>query len=75
VDLVHHTWTTEGTDPRWTGPWPAERGSPELDLAAALGHSGSPTVAQQQEGCTGNPSRASTGHGRQHGDQAMAVKR
>jgi hypothetical protein len=50
-------------------------GSPELGLATAPGHSGSPAVVQRKEGCTGSPSQASKGHTQLRGDWAMMVKR
>jgi hypothetical protein len=75
VDSVHHPWTAEGTGPRWTGPWPAEGGSLELGLAAAPGHGGSSAVVQQEEGCTGSPSRASPSHGRRRCNWATVVKK
>jgi hypothetical protein len=56
-------------------PWPAEGGSPELSLATALGHGGSPEVAQRGEGCTGSPFRASPGHGWQCGGRVTVVKK
>jgi hypothetical protein len=75
MDSVHHPWTTKGAGPWWTGPCPVEGASPELSLAAALGHSSSPVVAQRKEGCTGSPSWASPGRGWWCGDRAMAVKK
>jgi hypothetical protein len=56
-------------------PWPVERGSSELGLAAAPGHSGSPEVEQRGEGCTGSPPWASPGHGQQCGGRSTAVKK
>jgi formyltetrahydrofolate synthetase len=39
------------------------KSSSKLGLAAALGHGGSPAMAQLREGSTGSLSRASLGHG------------
>jgi hypothetical protein len=50
-----------------------QRGSPELGLAAALGHGSSPTMAQQRERSTGSPSQASLGRGRRRGDRASTT--
>jgi hypothetical protein len=42
---------------------------------AALGHDGSPAMAQRRERSMGSPSRASPGRGRQRGDRTTAVKK
>jgi hypothetical protein len=51
------------------------RGLPELGLAAASGHGGSPAMAQRRERSTGSSFWASPGRGRWHGDWATAVKK
>jgi hypothetical protein len=56
-------------------PWPVEGGLPELGLAAGPGHGSPLAVAQQKEGCTGSPSRASPGRRWWCGDRLMAVKK
>jgi hypothetical protein len=42
---------------------------------ADLGHDGSHGLAEQKEGCTRSPSRASPGRGRRRGDRATVVKK
>jgi hypothetical protein len=75
MDSVHGSWTSTRRGPRWTDHHGRPQSSTELGRAAALGHSGSPEVAQRGEGCTGSPSRASSGRGRQCGGQVTAVKK
>jgi hypothetical protein len=51
------------------------KNSPEIGLAAVLGHDRSLETAQWREGCTESPSRASPGRGWWCGDRATVVKR
>jgi hypothetical protein len=75
VDSVHGSGTSAGRGPRWTNHHGQPQSSTELGQAAAPGHGGSPEVAQRGEGCTGSPSRASPGRGRQCGGHATTVKK
>jgi hypothetical protein len=64
-----------GASPRWTLDRGSAMTSLDLGLTAALGHGGSPALAQQRQRSMGSPSRVSLGCGRRCGDRATVVKK
>jgi hypothetical protein len=75
MDLVHKTVNHTCASPRWTADRGGGGGSSELSLAATSEHGSSPVGAQQREGDTGIPARASPGRAQQCSGRATVVKK
>jgi hypothetical protein len=75
MDLVHKTVNRTCASPRWTVDRGGGGGSSELGLAATSEHGSSRVEAQQREGDTGIPARASPGRAQQCGGRVTVVKK